>query len=151
MLLQHCCWCGPDFMHLLPRVGFELTNCWSQVQRSTSCTTAPRRILTDDNKSRKKRIIVRKSVCKPWHSSSVQCITAGYKSGDVTWPSSRLMLDNQCMCSLIVTYRTCWKHPVPQAWSRLLIYYGFYTIAKDQPVVKEPERRISTPDICWIV
>jgi len=25
----------------LPRVGFELTTCWSQVQRSTSCVTVP--------------------------------------------------------------------------------------------------------------
>ena len=27
--------------YLLPRVGFEPTTCWSQVQRSTRCATAP--------------------------------------------------------------------------------------------------------------
>ena len=29
---------------LLPRVGFEPTTCWSQVQRSTRCATAPPKI-----------------------------------------------------------------------------------------------------------
>ena len=29
------------FMQLLPRIGIELTTCWSQVQRSTCCATAP--------------------------------------------------------------------------------------------------------------
>jgi len=30
----------------LPRVGFETTTCWSQVQRSTCCATAPPPVIT---------------------------------------------------------------------------------------------------------
>ena len=71
-------------IQLLPRVGFEPTTCWSQVQHSTRCTTAP-------------------PTCKP-----IKCkfYVAKFSQNlvDKSWPCDRkrLLSKNQCISQILI-------------------------------------------------
>ena len=54
----------------LPRVGFEPTTCWSQVQRSTHCATAPG---------------AGTPLIKGWSCPSTNTVNATYKLEDISW------------------------------------------------------------------